>query len=176
MRNQEAELVRLTQQCWQHYWQLDMDFMLSYCDEKVTWIGAEQNEFIRGIENVKHNFSDLLLHLRTCHLLNQEFYAQQCGKNTCTVIGRYLVTTDETNDYFLQAQQRCTFVWEVKNKAYKIIHIHVSNPMGESKVAQGERFVNTIGYMANRYLEENFTSDKRNSKLCLPVGAGIRIY
>ena len=155
-KNQEAELVRLTQQCWQHYWQLDMDFMLSYCDEKVTWIGAEQNEFIRGIENVKHNFSELLLHLRTCHLLNQEFYAQQCGKNTCTVIGRYLVTTDETNDYFLQAQQRCTFVWEVKNKAYKIIHIHVSNPMGELKVAKGERFVNTVGYMANKYLEENF--------------------
>lgn len=155
-RNQEAELVRLTQQCWEHYWRLDLDFMLNYCDENVTWIGAEQNEFIRGFENVKKNFADLLLHLRSCHLLNQEFYVTQNSKNTCTVIGRYFVTTDETNDYFLQAQQRCTFVWEMKDKAYKIMHIHVSNPMGELKVAQGERFVNTVGYMANRYLEENF--------------------
>ena len=64
-KNQEAELVRLTQQCWQHYWQLDMDFMLSYCDEKVTWIGAEQNEFIRGLDNLKKNFAELLQHLRT---------------------------------------------------------------------------------------------------------------
>ena len=155
-RNQEAELVRLTQQCWEHYWRLDLDFMLKYCDENVTWIGAEQNEFIRGFENVKKNFADLLWHLRSCHLLNQEFYVTQNSKNTCTVIGRYFVTTDETNDYFLQAQQRCTFVWEMKDKAYKIMHIHVSNPMGELKVAQGERFVNTVGYMANRYLEENF--------------------
>ena len=48
MRNQEAELVRLTQQCWQHYWQLDVDFILGHCDENVTWIGAEQDEFIRN--------------------------------------------------------------------------------------------------------------------------------
>lgn len=155
-RNQEAELVRLTQQCWQRYWQLDLDFMLGYCHENVTWIGAEQNEFIRGRESLKRNFADLLLHLRSCHLLNQEFYVAQNCKNTCTVIGRYLVTTDETNDYFLQVQQRCTFVWELKDKEYRIMHIHVSNPMGELKVAQGERFVNTIGYMANKYLEDNF--------------------
>lgn len=155
-KNQESELVRLTQQCWKHYWQLDLDFMLSYCNENVTWIGAEQNEFIRGLEDLKQNFADLRLHLRSCHLLNQEFYVAQSSKNTCTVIGRYFVTTDETNDYFLQAQQRCTFVWEMKDKAYKIMHIHVSNPMGELKVAKGERFVNTVGYMANKYLEENF--------------------
>lgn len=155
-KEQEAELISLTQQCWERYWQLDLDFMLSHCDENVSWIGAEQDEFIIGFENVQKNFADLLLHLRSCHLLNQEFYVAQSGKNTCTVTGRYFVVTDETNDYFLQVQQRCTFVWEMKDKAYRIMHIHVSNPMGELKVAKGERFVNTVGYMASRYLEENF--------------------
>lgn len=155
-KSRETELVRMTQQCWQHYWQLDMNFMLSYCDESVTWIGAEQSEFIRGLEELKQNFAELLLHLRPCHLLNQEFYVTQSSKSSCTVIGRYMVTTDETNDYFLQAQQRCTFVWQIQDQEYKIMHIHVSNPMGELKVARGERFVNTVGYMANKYLENNF--------------------
>ena len=54
-KSRETELVRMTQQCWQHYWQLDMNFMLSYCDESVTWIGAEQSEFIRGLEELKQN-------------------------------------------------------------------------------------------------------------------------
>lgn len=156
VKNRDAALVRLTQECWQRYWQLDVDFMLGHCDENVTWIGAEQDEFIRGLDNLKGNFSDLLQHLRTCHLLNQEFFVTQSGRSTCTVIGRYFVTTDETNDYFLQVQQRCSFVWESKNGTYKIMHIHVSNPIGELKIAKGERFVNTIGYMANQYLEENF--------------------
>lgn len=155
-RKQETEIIKLTQECWQRYWQLDVDFMLSYCDENATWIGAEQNEFIIGLENMKQNFNELLPRLRACHLLNQEFYVTQSGKNTCTVIGRYFVTTNESNDYFLQAQQRCTFVWEIKNKVNKIMHIHVSNPIGELKVASGERFVNTVGYMANQYLEENY--------------------
>lgn len=155
-KNQGAELVHLTQQCWERYWQLDLDFMLSHCDENVSWIGAEQDEFIIGFENVKQNFADLLHHLRSCYLLNQEFYVTQSSKNVFTVMGRYFVTTDETNDYFLQVQQRCTFVWEKKDKDFKIMHIHVSNPMGELKVAKGERFVNAVGYMANKYLEENF--------------------
>ena len=76
--------------------------------------------------------------------------------NTCAVIGRYLVTTDDENDYFLQVQQRCTFIWEIQKGSPKIIHIHVSNPIGELKIAKGERFVNTVGYMANHYLQENF--------------------
>ena len=156
MKRKEAELVRLTQECWQRYWQLDVDFMLELCDENVTWIGAEQDEFIRGLDNLKNNFAELLQHLRTCHLLNQEFFAAYSDRNTCTVIGRYFVTTDERNDYFLQVQQRCTFVWTIVDGEYKIRHIHVSNPIGELKIAKGERFVNTVGYMANKYLEENF--------------------
>ena len=146
----------MTQECWQRYWQLDVDFMLGLCDENVTWIGAEQDEFIRGLDNLKNNFAELLQHLRTCHLLNQEFFAAYSDRNTCTVIGRYFVTTDERNDYFLQVQQRCTFVWTIVDGEYKIRHIHVSNPIGELKIAKGERFVNTVGYMANKYLEENF--------------------
>lgn len=155
-KNQESQLIRLTQECWARYWQLDVSFMLEYCDEAVSWIGAEQTEFIRGLDAVKENFADLLLHLRSCHLLNQEFFAAECGRNTCAVIGRYLVTTDDENDYFLQVQQRCTFIWEIQKGSPKIIHIHVSNPIGELKIAKGERFVNTVGYMANHYLQENF--------------------
>lgn len=35
------------------------------------------------------------------------------SKNTCTIMGSYFVTTDETNDFF-QTQQRRTFVWKIK--------------------------------------------------------------
>ena len=105
-KNQGAELIHLTQQCWERYWQLDLDFMLSHCDENVSWIGAEQDEFIIGFENVKQNFADLLHHLRSCYLLNQEFYVTQSSKNVFTVMGRYFVTTDESNDYFLQVLPR----------------------------------------------------------------------
>ena len=62
------------------------------------------------------------------------------------------MTTDETVEYFLQAQQRCTFTWEMVEGDLKIKQLHVSNPIGELKVKKGEKFVNTIGEMAQRYL------------------------
>lgn len=153
---QEKEALRLSQECLYHFWQLDVDYFLGFCDENVSWIGSEQKEFIQGFENVEQNCTEMLNFLRPCHLVHQEFFiAQSCGK-TCTVIGKYLVTTDDENDYFLQVQQRCTFVWELKDDKFKIMHLHISNPMGELKIAEGERFVNSLGYMANKYLEKKF--------------------
>lgn len=161
----EHEALRLTQECLTHYWELDIQFMLNHCDENVSWIGAEQKEFIRGYENVKKNFDDLLLYLRSCYMLNQEFYVAQNSGKTCTVIGRYIVTTDSSNDYFLQAQQCCTFIWELKPEGLKIVHMHVSNPMGELKIAEGERFVNSLGYMANKYIERKIKDEMPNHQI-----------
>ena len=80
-KSHEKEAIRLTQECWHHYWQLDIEYLLGYCDENVSWIGAEQSEFIQGFENVRSNFVELLNHLRPCYLLNQEFFiAQNSGK------------------------------------------------------------------------------------------------
>lgn len=166
-KSQELEVIRLTQECWYRYWKLDVEFMLGYCDENVSWIGAEQCEFIQGFKNVKQNFDELLNHLRVCHLLNQEiFIAQNCGK-VCTVIGRHLVTTSDENDYFLQVQQRYTFVWELKGDRLSILHIHVSNPMGELKSTENERFVNSLGYMANQYLKRKLEEKLSKKQMIL---------
>lgn len=87
--------------------------------------------------------------LQPCHLLNAEFFAQSNG-SLCVVTGNYRVATDETADFFLQAQQRCTFVWEKTKEGPKIRHMHVSNPIGEMKMDGKEAFPNKMGKMAHR--------------------------
>lgn len=77
---------------------------------------------------------------------------QNCG-NAISVVGRYLVSTDDGAPYFLQVQQRCQFTWELIDGTFKIKSIYVSNPRGELAVADGESFVNALGQMASRYLE-----------------------
>ena len=42
------EVMRLTQECLTRYWQLDIDYIISLCDEDVVWIGALQSEFTMG--------------------------------------------------------------------------------------------------------------------------------
>lgn len=33
------EVLKLTEECISRYWQLDIDFILSYCHEDVMWTG-----------------------------------------------------------------------------------------------------------------------------------------
>lgn len=146
------EVIRLTQECLTRYWQLDINYIISLCDEDVVWVGALQSEFIRGKDAFLEDLESVKKELKPCHLVSQEYIVAQNTGSACTIAGRYLVTTDETVEYFLQAQQRCTFTWELVDGELKIKQLHVSNPIGELKVKEGEKFVNTVGKMAQKYL------------------------
>lgn len=109
------EVIQLTQECLARYWQLDPEYALDYCDDNVTWIGSVQSQFMEGKDAVTQDFRSTMREIKPCHLLQQEFSVVQNVGNACTIMGRYLTTTDDSVEYFLQVQQRCTFVWEQTN-------------------------------------------------------------
>ena len=135
--------------------------MLSYCTDDILWTGAEQKEYIMGIEAVRKNFTELMNVIQPCIISNGEFIVVQNTGNACTVSGRYLVETLPEAGYFLQAEQRCTFVWERINDEPRIRHMHVSNPIGEMKIVEGSRFVNEMGRMAKKYMDEKIHAINR---------------
>ncbi|MDR3767589.1 MAG: LytTR family DNA-binding domain-containing protein, partial [Butyricicoccus sp.] len=117
----------------------------------ILWVGSIQYQFLNGFEAAADDLRQSVKDFLPCHLLKQEFTAvQNCG-NACTVVGRYLTTTDESTGYFMQVQQRCSFTWELIKGEPKIKHCHVSNPMGELQVKEGERFPLVMGEMARKY-------------------------
>lgn len=160
-KKKEQELVCLTEQCLKRYWEKDCEVMLSYCTDDILWTGAEQKEYIMGIEAVRKNFTELMNVIQPCIISNGEFIVVQNTGNACTVSGRYLVETLPEADYFLQAEQRCTFVWERINDEPRIRHMHVSNPIGEMKIVEGSRFVNEMGRMAKKYMDEKIHAINR---------------
>ncbi len=62
--------------------------------------------------------------LKPCHLHHQEFYAARNAGKTCTIFGRYLTTTDNETGYYLQLQQRGSFVWEILKNIGSGINFH----------------------------------------------------
>ncbi len=145
------DIIQLTQECLVHFWQLDPEYAISHFDKNIVWIGSAQSQFIEGYENAVEDFRNIMNELKPCHLLRQEFVVVQNSGNACTVAGRYYTTTDDEVGYFFQVQQRCTFVWEFVDGVPKIKHCHISNPMGELKLAEGEKFVNALGEMSKKY-------------------------
>ena len=101
-KKKEQELVCLTEQCLKRYWEKDCEVMLSYCTDDILWTGAEQKEYIMGIEAVRKNFTELMNVIQPCIISNGEFIVVQNTGNACTVSGRYLVETLPEADYFFR--------------------------------------------------------------------------
>ena len=154
MTKLEREAIQLTQECLHQFWhQQNADFVLSHLAEDIVWIGAQKDEFLVGREETERDLREAIKQVPPCVILNAEFFASGSKGTCCTVSARYLTSTAASADYFLQGQQRCTFVWEKTPQGMQIRHIHVSNPMGELKLAEGEIVPTTMGKLAQNYLQ-----------------------
>lgn len=96
VRNRQVEqLVRLTQACLTRYWQLDCEYVLQYLDRDVIWIGSAAHQFVEGREATAADLRRSMEEIQPCHLLHQAFLVAQNAGNACTIVGRYLTTTDD---------------------------------------------------------------------------------
>lgn len=166
MNKTEDEVVRLTAECLTRYWKRDSTFIFSHCAPKIVWISARQDEYLLTRDEVRENLETNCAVIPSCHLQHAEFQVAASCSELYVITGKYLVTTDPEEKFFLSAQQRCTFVWENTGNGLQISHIHISNPIGELKIAEDEAFPDTMGKMASHYMKEEIlrlTSDRKLS-------------
>lgn len=167
------KLLELTQECLVRYWQHDYEYVLGFCSGNVTWIGATGEQFMRGIDAVRDNFAAVDKEIKKCHLNHQEFFIAHDDIKSCSVCGRYLVTTDAGEDCFLQVQQRCQFIWMLEKGEPKIQSIYVSNPMGELHLNEGEKFPNWLGQRSLQYLNETIALAKEQKRFTIIDTKGV---
>ena len=172
MKSFELEAIELTRECLAHFWQRDCEYAVNHFADDVIWVGSRQDQYIIGKKEAQADLKADIGELQPCHLLNAEFNVVASTPKVCVVTGRYLVTTDDCAEYFLQVQQRCTFVWKSTNDGLKISHIHISNPMGELSLAENERFPNSMGKMAHRYLVNHALKLQNNTTTLRITGDG----
>lgn len=112
MNKTEDEVVSLTAECLTRYWKRDYTFIFSHCAPKIVWISARQDEYLLTLDEVKENLKTNCAAIPSCHLQHAEFQVAASCSELYVITGKYLVTTDPEEKFFLSAQQRCTFVWE----------------------------------------------------------------
>ncbi len=146
------QAIRLPQEMLDRFWKKDLGKFLELADDDIIWIGSQKEQFCIGKEAAKLDLEGVIREMSSCHLSQEEFHvAQNIGKS-CTIAGRYYVTTDENTDLTLQVQQRCVCTWKEVGDQLRVSLLCVSNPLGELKVAEGERFVNHLGKTAHAFL------------------------
>ena len=137
VKQSEKECIRLTYEVLSRFWQRDSEFVLDYCADNVVWIGSLQEQFQVGIDGTRADLERCAKEIQPCHLIDAEYHAVAADSKICAVTGRYLTITDGTADFFLQVQQRCSFVWEKSDGGWRIKHMHVSNPHGRIEDCRG---------------------------------------
>lgn len=164
--------VELTQEMLERFWQLDCEYILSLATDDVMWVAPEQERYMRGIDAMRADLFANRKELVPCHMSSAEFtIVLNCG-NACSIMGRYLVATDEGAPYFLSVQQRCQATWELIDGQPRLRAIYVSHPRGELAVAKGETFANAMGKMSMRYLEAHASAQGDGHRLVFSDEAG----
>lgn len=166
--------INETRQCLIHYWHNDSNYVDSYFAEDIMWIGALQRQFIQGRKIVFDDLADTNRTNPICNLFQQEFWCISNDRNTCTIVGRYYVTTDKSVDEIISEQQRCTFIWKAVNSELKLLHMHISSPVGY--LEEGEVFPHKIGKATYKYLSElaEKYDDKVNTLQVKDINGHIR--
>lgn len=167
--NQHAlqDILSLTQQCLTRYWKRDCEFMLRFFDKEIIWVGVIGHQFMHGLEEAAQELRNSMKEIPRCYLLKREFWVvQNCG-NACTIVGRYVTTTTEEAGYFMQAQQRCSFTWEIVKGKPVLKHCHISNPMEKLNRKKNERFPLATGEMARRYQRQWLNKKQENRRIVI---------
>lgn len=172
----KLEFISLTRSILDNFWQKKMDMLIENMHDDVTMIFAQKEQYIIGIEGVKEELAKIERDIKTCHLRRAAFDCKKANTGVYIVTGRYLVETDDVYELYLAADQRCSFVWVKGNNCYKIKHLHVSNPIGELRVTEGESFVNTIGEIAHQYIEKRIFNKTSKSTIDITDYSGTVIF
>ncbi len=164
-----AEIMRA------HYCEHDLDKILPFFHETLTWIGAGEDQICYDYETIKDFF------LRTyaekavpdCIITDEDYRLVSWDEHSCLVAGRCWIATKPETGYVLRAHQRVTFSYKLVDGELKITLIHISNPYADMQ--EGEDFPAQIGRQSYEYLQRLLVEKSRQIALLnSTVSSGLK--
>lgn len=105
-----------------------IDVVLSRFTDDFSWIGAGEVEFFTDKAAIVAYFVEQAPLTPACVVSDEEFCLASTTSETCLVMGRYRVRTDESTGMVLEEHQRCSYYLVESDGRLLIRHVHVSNP------------------------------------------------
>lgn len=123
--------LALTERCLNEYYQGDPQCIITHLHPHCMLIGAREEEFCFGRDDITALFRALEKDLPNIVLSSQEYFCVVNSGSTCVISGRFIATIeDESSQEFLSDLQRITLVWQQEKNELWMIHFHMSDPLG----------------------------------------------
>ena len=114
-----------------HYCENDVEAIIALFDDKLSWIGAGENEYKVGTEEVSGIFRQFVSMVPKCNIWGEEYDVLEISPDIYLCSGRAWIATDPSTNVYLCVHQRITAVFRWKDGTPRCCHIHISNPYSE---------------------------------------------
>ncbi|NBK97479.1 MAG: diguanylate cyclase [Erysipelotrichia bacterium] len=135
----------------------DVEYVLDCLADNASWIGPAEREYYQGKAAIEQHLKEEKNHMICCNVTDCDFNVDDCYGDRIRVMGRYIVSTDESTNMIISVNQRCSFDLSYKDHQYVIHHMHISNIY--EALQQGEYFPKTAG-KKNYELLRNLLNEK----------------
>ena len=150
--------LKMTKNLLEDFYQKKPELFFSLCSDNVTWIGAQIEQYDIGLDVVKKDILSVTKDMFCCYLRNEEFMVTQNMGNVCTIIGRYIVVSNNDEAAVVEGEQRCVAVWEKHGDELILCHLSSFSPIDVWKVGEGEHFVTKMGEMTKKFVDKKVSS------------------
>lgn len=155
------ECIQLTKQLLGLYYHGDVHSLYQYLHEDCLWIGAREDEFYHGKNEIQKILDRDIVNLPDINLSQQQYLCVTNDTHSCAIAGSYIGMTNPNTKEMLREMQRVTFTWKEENGQLFIMHMHVSNPL--HIIEKDESFPHMIGKRTKLYLDMLIARDIEHS-------------
>ena len=146
-----------------HYCENDVEAIIELFDDKLSWIGAGENEYDMGSEKISGIFRQFAGMVPKCNIWDEEYHVIDISPDVYICTGRAWIATDPSTSIYLCVHQRITAVFRWADGTPRCCHIHISNPYSEM-TQEDVGFPTQMGQQTYEYLNQSIDAYKRKIK------------
>lgn len=120
------------------FYRQNVEEVIRLLHRDVVLIGVAKGQHLTGIEEVSRMIRRA--RLMKCYMFDKEFKALLQKEDLGIITGTFCVRTVIESGELVQARQRVTFVWEMQDGEWKILHMHISNPIELKREMKGHPY------------------------------------
>ena len=143
-----------------HYCENDSEAIIALFDDRLSWLGAGEQEYALGTQTVSDIFRTFAGQVPRCNISDEHYDALQIAPDVYLCTGRLWIATDPSTQVYLRVHQRISALFRWTQAGPRCCHIHISNPYSEMS-SEDVGFPTGMARQSYEYLQEQLACQTR---------------
>ena len=143
-----------------HYCENDVESIIDLFDDRFSWLGAGEQEYILGRSEVEEAFRRFAERVPRCIISDEHYDALEISPEAYLCTGKCMIAAEPSTGFCMQVHQRVSMIFRWVEGKPRCCHIHVSNPY-EEMADEDEGFPMKMAKQTHDYLQQCIEQQKK---------------